>query len=215
MAEMGASMKYFSGDDCDYREYRRWKQWAVNKMAVMDKMERKARHSFIWTLLQGKALEVVEHLKEAEYQCEGGDKILFALLDKRWPEKDRSDEMGEHIQEVFTLKAPSGESLRQWCARARECFDRCARKTGVDFPEEARSMSKEQRAVVLARTEGVLKFDSMSQAMRSCFPDLVISGRKATSVNLVDLRDQELEGPVGEPVGQAEGGFNDVELFLL
>ena len=222
MAEMGTSMKYFSGDDCDYREYRRWKQWAVNKMAVMDKLDPKARGSFVWTLLQGKALEVVEHLKESEYQCEGGDKTLFALLDKRWPEKDRSDEMGEHIQEVFTLKARGGESLRQWCARARECFDRCARKTGVDFPEEARGwillqcsgMSEEQRAVVLARTQGVLKFDSMSQAMRSCFPDLVISGRKATSVNLVDLRDQDSAGSVGEPGGQADGDFNDVELFL-
>ncbi len=215
-------MKYFNGDDCDYREYRRWKQWAVNKMAVMDKLEPKARGSFIWTLLQGKALEVVEHLKEAEYQCEGGDKVLFALLDRRWPEKDRSDEMGEHIQEVFTLKARGGESLRQWCARARECFDRCARKTGVDFPEEARGwillqcsgMSEEQRAVVLARTQGVLKFDSMSQAMRSCFPDLVISGRKATSVNLVDLRDQDPEGSSAEPASQADGDFNDVELFL-
>ena len=95
--EQGTSLKYFSGDDCDYREYRRWKQWAVNKMRVMDKLTEEARGSFIWTLLQGKALEVVEHLDEEAYQKKGGEKVLFDLLDKRWPEKDRADQMGrEH-----------------------------------------------------------------------------------------------------------------------
>ena len=87
MGEPSHDLRYFSGDDSvDWREYRRWKQWALNKMAVMDKLPEEARGSFIWTLLQGRALEVVEHLKEHEYQKEGGDKVLFELLDKRWPE---------------------------------------------------------------------------------------------------------------------------------
>ena len=73
---------------------------------VMDKLPKSARGSFVWTLLQGSALEIVEHLKKDEYQKEGGEKVIFDLLDKRWPERDRSDEMGE--------------LLRVWCARARE-----------------------------------------------------------------------------------------------
>ena len=64
--------------------------WCMNKFLVMDKLRKEARGSFVWTLLQGKALEIVEHLKESEYQKEGGEKVIFALLDQRWPERERS-----------------------------------------------------------------------------------------------------------------------------
>ncbi|CAK9075558.1 unnamed protein product [Durusdinium trenchii] len=177
--EAGTSLRYFSGEDCDHREYRRWKQWALNKMRTMDKLPEEARGSFLWTLLTGRALEVVEHLKESDYQVKGGEETILDLLDKRWPELDRTDEIGENIADVFALKAREGESIRQWCARSRECFDKCARKTGVKFPEEARGwillncsgMNEEQRAVCLARAQGELKFDTLSQSMRSCFPE--------------------------------------------
>ena len=71
MGELGASLRYFSGEDCDWREYRRWKLWAVNRMRTMDKLAEDSRGSFLWTLLQGPALEVVEHLKEEEYHKAG------------------------------------------------------------------------------------------------------------------------------------------------
>ena len=95
-------------------------------MRVMDKLTKDSRGSFVFTLLQGRALEVIEHLKPEEYQKEGGDDVIFTLLDRRWPEKDRTDEIGENIAEVFALKAKEGEGVRQWRARAREVFDRCS-----------------------------------------------------------------------------------------
>ena len=58
--ESGTSLKYFSGDDADYKEYRRWKTWVQNKMMVMEKLSKSARGAFVWTLLQGRALETVE-----------------------------------------------------------------------------------------------------------------------------------------------------------
>ena len=219
MAEIGASLKYFSGgDDVDHREYKRWKQWVINKMNVMEKLPREARGSFVWTLLQGRALEIVEHLSDADYQKEGGDQVIFQLLDERWPQKERSDEMGEHISEIFSLKAREGESVRQWCGRARECFDRCKRKTGVAFPEEARGwillqcsgMNEEQRAVVLARTQGELKFDTMSQSMRSCYPDFVVS-RKRSSANVHMVEPKSIlddDEPLAPELDGAE--FHDV-----
>ena len=211
--EAGTSLRYFSGDDCDHREYRRWKQWALNKMRTMDKLPEEARGSFIWTLLSGKALEVVEHLKESDYQVKGGEAAIFNLLDRRWPELDRTDEIGENIAEVFALKAKEGESVRVWCARARECFDKCARKTGVKFPDEARGwillncsgMSEEHRAVCLARAQGDLKFDQLAQAMRSCFPDYVVPKKKAYGAHAVE---EAFHGPTDDD------GFQDVELFL-
>jgi hypothetical protein len=213
MTELGASLKYFSGgDEVDHREYRRWKQWVINKL----KLPKEARGSFVWTLLQGRALEIVEHLAATDYQKEDGDQVILKLLDERWPQKERSEEMGEHILEIF--------AVRQWCGRARECFDRCKRKTGVSFPEEARAargwillqcsgMNEEQRAVVLARTQGDLKFDAMSTSMRSCFPDYVVAKRRAVGAHVVEPRaamDETAEIFQAEP----EVEFDDVELFL-
>ena len=40
---------------------------------------------------------MVEHLRESEYRKEGGEKDIFVILDKRWLERDRTDEMGENI----------------------------------------------------------------------------------------------------------------------
>ena len=225
MTDPGASLRHFAGgDEVDFREYRRWRQWAINKMNVMDKLPSKARGSFVWTLLQGKALEIVEHLKEEEYQCERGDEVIFKLLDQRWPQKDRSDEMGEHISEIFGLKAKEGESVRQWCGRARECFDRCNRKTGVNFPDEARGwillqcsgMSEEQRAVVLARTMGELKFEAMALSMRSCFPEFTVPKRRSAGAHLVETKPlTEAMGPVNDDdPNTGATDFQDIELFL-
>ena len=36
-------------------------------MNVMDKLPKEARGSFVWTLLQGRALEIVEHLADTDY----------------------------------------------------------------------------------------------------------------------------------------------------
>ena len=228
MVETASGLRYFTGSanggEVDYREYRRWKQWCINKMLVMDKLPKESRGSFVWTLLQGRALEIVEHLKEEEYQKEGGDKVIFNLLDQRWPEKERTDELGEHVTEVFLLKSKEGETLRVWCARARECFDRCQRKTGVSFPEEAKGwlllnqsgMSDDQRAVVLARTVGDLKFDVLAQAMRSCFPDFTVPKRRSAAVHYAEYEDDDWwnEDAYQDPTSGEDAAFQDVELFL-
>ena len=33
--------------------------------------------SFVWTLLQGRALEIVEHLADRDYQKADGDLVIF------------------------------------------------------------------------------------------------------------------------------------------
>lgn len=114
--------------------------------------------------------------------------------------------------------------MRQWCGRARECFDRCNHKTGVNFPDEARGwislqcsgMSEEEQAVVLARTQSELKFDAMAVWMRSCLPDFTVPKRRATGAHLVETKSMaEVMGSVDDEdpnVGVAE--FQDIELFL-
>ena len=220
--DSGNSLKYFSGEDADHREYKRWKQWAQNKMLVMDRLPKTARGAFVWTLLQGKALEVVKHLTADQYQVENGEQVIFDLLDKRWPQKDRTDEIGEIIGEIFAMKGKHNESLRQWSARAREACDRCKRKCGVDFPEEVRGwvllhcsgLSENERAVVLARGQGDLKFDSVSQAMRSCYPEYVISRRKSVGSHLVEEATEESLTPKPTAADPGLGFEDDVESLL-
>eukprot|EP00434_Breviolum_minutum_P007463 symbB.v1.2.006585.t1/scaffold387.1/size215482/8 len=203
--------------DEDALEYKRWKTWAQNRILTLgDKVAKEARGAFIFTLLQGKALECVEHLEPSTYQCTDGDKVLFGLLDKRFPQKDVADELGETLQQVFSIRAADGENLKTWISRATELFDRCRRKTNVDFPSEARGwivlhrsgLNSEQKAVVLARSLGVLKIDEISRAMRSCYPDFVAKN-KSHGVSLVEDPEESFDLE-----DQPNNDFEDIEAFL-
>ena len=216
----GGAIRCFSGEDEDVKEYRRWKTWVQNKLLTLDKLPKNAKGSYIYTLLSGKALETVEHLKAEDYQKEGGEQTLWDLLDARFPQKDASDEMGEILGEVFSLKAKDNETLKAWIARATEIFDRCARRAQVSFPSEARGwillhragLTIEQQAVILARAQGSLKRDEISTAMRSCYPDLTLGSRRSAAAHIV-----ENDNPVmsmDEPAEMDEIDFKDVELLL-
>eukprot|EP00435_Cladocopium_sp_Y103_P031712 s1210_g8.t1 len=121
----------------------------------MDKLSEASRGAYIMTLLTGKAYESVEHLEPADYQKKDGDKVIWTILDGRFPKLETVDELGEILTEVFALRGREGETMKQWTARASELFDRLNRKTGVAFPEEARGwillnramLTDEQRAV--------------------------------------------------------------------
>ena len=213
-------LRFFSGDTEDGREYKRWKQWVKNKLLTLDKLPESSRGACIYTLLSGKALESVEHLDPEVYQKKGGDDALWTILDKRFPQQEQVDELGEILTEVFNLRSNEGESMKQWTARGSELFDRCQRKTGVSFPDEARGwlllhrsgLTEEQKAVTIARARGDLKRESIAAALPSCYPDLnLVISRKRTGIALA-----EDPNPPGEP-DDAEGleeGFSDVEQLL-
>ena len=190
-SEQPGSVRYFSGDAEDSKEYKRWKVWAKNKLLTLDKLPESSHGAYIYTLLSGKALEAVEHLEPSTYQKAGGADVLWELLDSRFPQKEQVDELGEVLGEVFTLKVQEGESMKMWCARSQEVFEKCARKTGVKFPDQARGwltlhragLTDEQKAVVIARAGGDLTREAVSTSLRSCYPDLVA---KKKAIALVD-----------------------------
>ncbi|CAK9107745.1 unnamed protein product [Durusdinium trenchii] len=209
-------LRFFSGDSEDGREYKRWKQWVKNKLLTLDKLAEGSRGAYIYTLLSGKALEAVEHLDPEGYQKKGGDDALWAILDKRFPQQETVDELGEILNEIFGLRSHEGESMRQWTARASELMDKCHRKTGVSFPDEARgwlllhraALTEEQKAVVIARARGDLKRESIASALRSCYPELVMT-RKRAGVALAEEQDG------GDDTAETwDDGFSDVEQLL-
>eukprot|EP00435_Cladocopium_sp_Y103_P016050 s2207_g4.t1 len=193
-SEQSGPVRFFSGEAEDGKEYLRWKTWCRNKLLTLDKLPKNARGSYVYTLLSGKALEAIEHLEPATYQCEGGgDDVIWKLLDARFPQKEKVDELGEIMGEVFGLRVKEGESMKMWTARSQEVFDRCQRKTGVAFPEQARGwltlhrsgLTEEQKAVVIARAGGDLNREPISISLRSCYPDLTMRKKAAASVEEV------------------------------
>ena len=211
--------KFFSGESEDTQEFKRFRTWCKNKMLTMDKLTKEARGPFVYTLLTGKALECVEHVPPEDYQKADGDEVLWKLLETRFPQKDSTDELGEMMTQVFSMRSQDGETLKSWVARTSDLFERCARKTGVSFPDEARGwlilhkagLSDEQKAVALARAQGSLKRENICKALRSCFPDLVLK-RKIHGANLVE--DQEASLSADEVVDDDAQDFEDVELLL-
>ena len=188
-------------------------------MLTMDKLTKEARGPFVYTLLTGKALECVEHVPPEDYQKADGDEVLWKLLETRFPQKDSTDELGEMMTQVFSMRSQDGETLKSWVAKTSDLFERCARKTGVSFPDEARGwlilhkagLSDEQKAVALARAQGSLKRENICKALRSCFPDLVLR-KKIHGANLVE--DQEASLSADEVVDDDAQDFEDVELLL-
>ena len=81
-------LRFFSGADEDPKEYLRWKTWVQNKLLTLDKLPASAKGAYIYTLLSGRALDCVEHLDPSDYQKEDGEKIMWDLLDTRFPKRD-------------------------------------------------------------------------------------------------------------------------------
>lgn len=111
-SNQSGSVRYFSGDAEDSKEYKRWKTWCCNKLLTLDKLPKIARGSYTYTLLSGKALEAIEHLEVGDYQKEGGDQVLWSLLDARFPQKEKVNELGEILGEVFALRVREGETMK-------------------------------------------------------------------------------------------------------
>ena len=131
-------LKRLNGEDDDSgKQLRRWKAWAQAKMITMKDFTDKQKGPWIYTLLDGKALDAVEHLTGDDLAAEDGAPKIWKLLAERFPEKEAHVKMGEALGEVCGLAARESETVQQWTARVKETFDKCKRKASVDFPSQA------------------------------------------------------------------------------
>lgn len=186
-------------------------------MLTLKDMNKKQRGPWIYTLLEGRALERCERLTLADLSSETGEDDLWKLLEDRFPQKEALDLMGESLGEVFGLAAKDGESSKEWCARVKDCFDRCSRRAGVAFPEQARGwitlrcagLSDEQRAIIKAKTQGDLAYEKIAQAFQSCFPTYKASSRAKKAIGCLMV--EEIQDDVLSQDGET---YPDVEAFL-
>ena len=67
----------------------------------------------------GDALTAVEHLEFPEFAIEGGENVIFTILEARYPDKDPIDRAGKALFDVF-------ENV--W-------FHACQRDAGIALPD--------------------------------------------------------------------------------
>ena len=113
-------------------------------------------------MLDGDALTAVEYLEFREFAIEGGENVIFTILEARYPDKDAIDSASKALFDVFEVSAHEGERLSEWSARAESVFQACQRDAGTTFADMVKGhlclhrcgLSDDQRAVVLGRTGG-------------------------------------------------------------
>ena len=109
--------KRFSGAGANGRDLKRWKTWCLSKMITMPTLTKEARGPFVYSMLDGDALTAVEHHEFPEFATEGGENVIFTILEARYPDKDPIDRAGKTLFDVFEVSAREGERLGEWSAR--------------------------------------------------------------------------------------------------
>jgi hypothetical protein len=97
-------------------------------MASLKDLDKKQRGPWVFTLLDGLALETVEHMTIEQLTADDGDERIWTLLEERFPDKLKHDHLAECLREVFALQAKEGESVAEWTSRVQESFSKCRRQ---------------------------------------------------------------------------------------
>ena len=76
---------------------------SVEKMITMSTLTKEARGPFVYSMLDGDALTAVDHLEFPEFAIEGGENVIFTILEARYPDKDPIDRAGKALFDVFEV----------------------------------------------------------------------------------------------------------------
>ena len=169
----------FDGAGANGRDLKRWKTCCLSTMITVTSLTKEARGPLVFSMLDGDALTAVKHLEFAEFAVDGGETLIFNILEARYPDKDPSDRAGRALFDVFEVSARAGERLSEWSARADSVFHSCQRDAGIAFLDIVKGylclhrcgLSDDQHAVVLGRTGVKYEIVAIAPALRSCFPE--------------------------------------------
>ena len=79
--------KRFSGESLDPREYRRWRLWVEAKMASQKDLTPNNRGPYVFCLLDGVAMQAVEHLSLDRLRGRKRRQTNWAALDEHFPDR--------------------------------------------------------------------------------------------------------------------------------
>ena len=177
-------------------------------------------HERMYSMLDGDALTAVEHLEFAEFAVDGGETLIFNILEARYPDGDPIYRAGKALFDVLEVSAREGERLSGQPGPNRYA---CQRGAGIAFADMVKGFlclhrcgfSDDQRAVVLGRTGGKYEIASIAPALRSCFPEYRVPklNRRSHGVFVSDMPlEEEEEEEIDEET--SIDGLEDVEKFI-
>jgi len=179
----------------------------------------------------GPAFETIKHLTDDELynNNEEGLKLIWQLLDERFPLKERMDKKGSAMQEIFSLKPLRGETSSGYGGRAHSTFNKAraneivldADLQGFIFLRATR-MKQEQQGLVLSLSQQSWHIDLLITALRMAFPDRLPEPSAPTSLFLADdtaysvreIHEQETTTLAKTSSGGAESSADEVQDYL-
>ena len=144
-----------------------------------------------------------------DIEANGGQDVIYQVLDERFPEEAVHDRIGEVLDNVFDLKAEKGESTATFTGRVRAAFS-AAEAEGIKIPSVARGylllrfsrLQHEKKAVVMAAARQSYEEKDVAAALRTTYPEgLFQAGRQSAAVHLAE-HDDDLEEEVADLISQ-------------
>ena len=121
MSSDDRGLRRFDGEGEDPgKSLKKWRTWAQAKMLTLKDVKAEQRGPWLFTLLDGKAWDAREHVTLEELATDKGEKLLWDILQRRFPEKEAHDLMGEALGEVFALAANDSETMKQWTSNSEK-----------------------------------------------------------------------------------------------
>lgn len=178
----GAVRRFTGGSRDAGREWKIWAKWARAYVIVQKArgVPAEAVGPLLFTLIDEPALLALDTLEISELAIDGGEEVIFTRLSERYPEPEAADRIGEVLDSIFSLKAARGETTSAYTGRAKMIF-MDADKEGISFPSASRgylilkgmSLSRDQKAVVLAASKRSYAEPDITSALRTTYPTTV------------------------------------------
>lgn len=184
--------KRFDGEGANpSKHYEQWRRWSRAYLAVQKAkgIPSTAHGSLIFALLDGTALRALDATPMEKIEEDGGEDVIFQVLDERFPAEATHDRLGQVLDQVFDLKIEKGESTAVYTAKARAAF------------------TAEKKAVVIAAARQSYKEKDVAAALRTTNPDHLLHAAKQTGTYHVED---------GEPVSEQDipSDENAFEVYL-
>ena len=194
-----SQVKRFAGDGANPpRDYKQWKRWARAYLKVQASrgMKEDAYGSVLYTLLDGSALRAFDAVDMNDIEQDGGQDVVFQVLDERYPEEASHDRLGEVLDAIFDLRIEKNETTATFTGKVKSAFS-AAEAEGIRFPSVARGymvlrfarLNVEKKAVVLAASRRSYEEVDIMAALRTTYPDGLYQGR--SSVNFTETGETE------------------------
>lgn len=132
--------KRFDGDSTNpSKDYECWRRWSRAYLTAQKAkgIPTEAHGSLLFALLGGTALRALDSIPMDRIEQEGGEEVIFQVLDERFPAEATHDRLGKVLDQIFDLKVEKGENTAVYTGKARAAFA-AAEAEGVVFPEVAR-----------------------------------------------------------------------------